>query len=257
MQIKPVRRMAPPSYPTRDYLHDHPELLELVPERWRQNGLVLAVLGGVVSLIMASQSQAADRQPANSDASRVAPIFVHGDGRGAFGCDAVTAPVFLTEDEARQVIQNEAKKAGLKFAPDALTLSPATIPVMPKAYFCGSRDPREPATRKGDLTLDGYDQKHGVAYEFVSQGDYSSWESQDSTCISTVYSYDLKGAAEALRKGLMADQHPVRIGIFYEPGEYPSTGQRPGSDATRRRDEEQLRRQVRDFIQWLKAQGVI
>jgi hypothetical protein len=27
--------------------------------------------------------------------------------------------------------------------------------------------------------------------------------------------------------------------------------------SARQRDEEQLRRQVRDFIQWLKAQGVI
>jgi hypothetical protein len=275
MRIKPVRRMAAPSYPTWDCLRDHPELLELVPERWRHNGLVLAVLGGVMSLIMASQSQAADQRAASGDASRLAPIFAHGGGRGTFGCMTVNPPVFLSEAEARQVVQDEAKKAGLEFAPDALTLHDAMIPVMPQANGCDSVNGsynRGLWTKTGDLVLDGYDQKHNVAFEFVSQSDYSSWEKKDTGCSSSVASYNLKGTAEVLRSGLATRRREVWIGIFYEPGTYPTVQQAIRSaatgknlspyaveskDATHQRGEEELRKQVQNFIQWLKAQGVI
>ena len=81
-----------PRYPSSDYLEQHPELLSLVPERWRQNALVVGVL--------AAQNSASAQQRAPGPPSRVAPIFSHGEGRGAFGCLAVAAPVFLAEDQS-------------------------------------------------------------------------------------------------------------------------------------------------------------
>src|ERR1035441_2808503 len=135
MNIQPVRGKVNPRYPSSDYLEQHPDLLSVVPERWRQNAFVLRVLGGVVGLVLAAQNSASAQQRAPVPPSRVAPIFLHGAGRGAFGCVAVSAPVFLTEDEARQVIQQEAKTAGLEFEPNALTLHHVDVPVT-HLYSC-------------------------------------------------------------------------------------------------------------------------
>ena len=100
MNIQPVRGKVNPRYPSSDYLEQHPELLSLVPERWRQNAFVLGELGGVVGLVLAAQQSASAQQRAPGPPSRVAPIFSHGEGRGAFGCLAVAAPVFLAEDQS-------------------------------------------------------------------------------------------------------------------------------------------------------------
>jgi hypothetical protein len=43
----------------------------------------------------------------------VAPIFEHGEGRGATGCVVVTFPVFLSEEEAMQVIREELAEHGI------------------------------------------------------------------------------------------------------------------------------------------------
>jgi hypothetical protein len=69
--------------------------------------------------------------------------------------------------------------------------------------------------------------------------------------MSTVDSYDLKGTAERLRAGLAAHEPEAWVGLFYEPGaaRHPHEGHANG--------EKDLRKQVRDFVKWLQAQGVI
>jgi hypothetical protein len=272
MRVRPVKRKPAPRYPTRDYLREHPELLDVVPERWRNNRLVLGVLGGAVFLMMAGDALAGDKRTQQNSAARVAPIFNHGTGRGAFGCIAVNPPVFLTEEEARSVVADEAKKAGLTFAPDALTIKNTLLPVTDQFGAMNFRDRKaqdsKPPVKVGDLVLDGYDKKHDVAYEFVSKSDFGSWERKDYKFSSSVSGYDMRGAAEAVQSGLNAAKPPAYIGVFYEP-----LAKAPLEDHERMRSsqidwekrtkagrqvgEEMLREQVRDFIQWLKAQGVI
>ena len=194
MQVKPVLSKAAPRYPTHDFLREHPELLRIVPERWRRNPFVLRVLAGVGCLLLAVQSAGAQEQ-ANAPASRVAPLFVHGEGRGAAGCVMVNPPVFLSEDEALQVIRHEAKKAGLDFTAEAPTVRQATVPVTSE---CGPGWD----TQKRDLVFDGFDKEHNVAFEFVSSKHFSEWE-KGGAC-SSVSFYNMKGAAETLRTGLAA-----------------------------------------------------
>ena len=270
MRVRPVKRKPAPRYPTRDYLREHPELLDVVPERWRNNRLVLGVLGGAVFLMMASDALAGDKATQQNSAARVAPIFNHGIGRGAFGCVVVNPPVFLTEEEARSVVADEAKKAGLTFAPDALTIKKIRLPVTDQfdAYFGGREAQDSKPVRVGDLVLDGYDNKHDVAYEFVSRSDFGSWERKDYKFASSVSGYDMRGAAEAVQSGLNAAKPPAYIGVFYEPlakaaiedNELMRSSQIDWEKRTkvaRELDKQMLREQVRDFIQWLKAQGVI
>ena len=286
MTTRIVRRYAPPRYPTREYLLEHPELLQWIPERWRQHRLVLGVLSMVIPLIVSRPALAGDsKNGAAAGASRVAPVFVHGDGRGAFGCIAVNPPVFLSEDEARQVVQDEAKKAGIVFAADALTLKDVAVPVTDQFGFldeedreraakAGGQKPKAPApkTQKRDLVLDGYDKAHNVAYEVVSPKDFAEWERKDQTRMCTVSSYDYKTTAQVLANGLAQTREKTVFAVFYEPAAHPPKMDYPKSGASEAErkafwearqkaakeiGEQELREQVRDFLAWLKAQGVI
>jgi hypothetical protein len=291
MRIKAVRRYATPDYPTRDYLMEHPELLRWIPKRWQHNRLVLGTLGLIVPLILARPTLAQDAKDATV---RVAPLFVHGEGRGAFGCIVINPPVFLSEDEAREVIRDEAKKAGIEFTDDGLTLKDASVPVtdrynseardkMQEAWGDSSQEnsTRSPQMQKRDLVLDGYDKKHGIAFEFISERDFKQWESQDRRMISTASNFDFKTTAERLAQGLAKTQGDAIVAVFYEPSVSPpnpftakhsSDSSRPSMNATKNEQEthqespkkaakelgkKELREQVRDFLGWLKSQGVI
>lgn len=142
-------------------------------------------------------------------------------------------PVFLTEEEARNVVVGEARKAGLRFAQDALTIHATDANV-------------------GDLLLDGYDEKHKIAFEIVSMSDTKRWLEGRVKFHMSVDFYDVRGVAQLVRTGLDAAKPNVHIGVFYDP--MVSAKRRK---TAQRLDERQLRQQVRDFIQWLKAQGVI
>lgn len=281
MRIHSVKRYPTPSYPTQHVLKEHPELLAMIPDRWRQNKLVLGMLSMVIPLILSRSAAAGDASKSDKEPmTRVAPIFVHGEGRGSFGCVVVNPPVFLSEDEARQVVIDEAGKAGIKFTPDGLTLKDVPLPVTDQFGFLderetssGKRKPPKPAKKKtGDLVLDGYDLKHKVAYEVVSQADFSAWEDKAAGRVCTVSSYDFKTTASTLTNGLAKTKGDTIVAVFYEPGASvarTAPTKRPKTDAewkaswTEREKqgkalgEEELRAQVRDFLAWLKAQGII
>jgi len=267
MQVKPVLSKAAPEYPTHDFLQEHPELLRIVPERWRRNPFVLRVLAGVGCLLLAVQSAGAQER-ANAPASRVAPLFIHGEGRGSFACNVVNPPVFLSEDEARQVIRDEGGKAGLEFTADALTIPQATVPVTNESWCPSQREGDPQRTQKRNLVFDGFDKKHNVAFEFVSYEQFNAWLNPDPACRGgiAINFCNMKGTAETLRSGLAAAPGLPWVGVFYEPGANPTIELASGNwenarkarkAAGRQLGEEELREQVRDFIKWLKAQGVI
>jgi hypothetical protein len=182
---------------------------------------------------------------------------------------AVNPPVYLSEDEARQVIQEEAKKAGLEFSADAATTSMAIAPVADH-YWCqgyrltrGLTGEQVRGTPSGGhaLTLDGVDPKRHVAYEFVSRRDYIAFQSKDPGCVIPKSPSSMAGAAEAPRQTVRSSDATPWVGVFYDLGARPSLGAQaqPGGPekAGQELGAEQLRKQVRDFIQWLTAQGVI
>jgi hypothetical protein len=240
-------------------LCEHPELLELVPERWRHNGLVLAVLGGVVSLILASQAQAGDPQtaapgatvddlPAGRSAIELVQVPLPGlaplnrdfvpilySPRVAFSCLAINPPMYLTEADARQVVQEEVKKIPWTPTSGALTVRAVAYADVGRYPSCWYLDSRKQNASQGS------DEKAGAG--------------RDLGCISSLIPGDR-----------------AAVGIFYEPASKDAAAKpkEPGakikngaadSKAVDRLnnspESEQLRRQVRDFIQWLKAQGVI
>ena len=272
MKVTAVKKYAEPGFPTHSILDEHPELLRIVPKRWRGNPVVLAALTTVCLLIFGSRSQA-DRVSADR-MSRIAPIFEYGSGRGTFGCVATNPPVFLSEDEARQVIIEEGKKARILFSADAPTLLKVPVPITDRySVWVGSdKGEEKPKTRVLDLQLDGIDKQRKIGFEYVSSADFEEWERKDYTMACSVYGYDYLGTAKVLREGLQQARPRGAYAVFYDPAatapmkrysadefskiDWEAEHKRLEAES-RRLSCEQLRKQVQDFIKWLKAQGVI
>lgn len=314
LKVNPVAKYDSPEYPTNAVLDEHPELLKLVPRRWRGNPAVVAALTGMCLLVSTHRAGAAQEEAAKPQA-RIAPIFQHGEGRGSFGCIATNPPVVLSEEEARELINEEAKKAGIVFAPDSHIYPQVVAP--PKQRTT-------PPDRIPTFTFDGTDKRLNVHYEFMSREDGDKWRSAESLRVHTVttrvdghmvttvsglsglsslYTDDLLTCATSLRDRLETARVPGSSVVFYDPMTVPvlTSGvdlkihrievkkatedqpreQIPGAsagisdpiaapavssrtdylngprDEAKKASAEQLREQVRDFIKWLKAQGVI
>jgi hypothetical protein len=282
MKVAPVRSYARPGYPIRPEVDADPEMLRLLPKRWQGNAAVVAALTACLAMTCSSKSAAKAAQP------RVAPIFEHGDGQGTFGCIAANPPVFLSEDEARKVITDEAKRAGITFAPDSKTVEGVQLPTLERrAVNAGTRTDASgnrlhsfetkpvKVTKPRPIVLDGFDRKHNIAFEYVSSQDFNDWRMSER--LSTLRSYDLRDAADKLRNAIVQTESAGTYGVFYDPlvrsdrcakpaggrAEFkvPATDWQAGRTNSRAVEldlaREELRAQVKDFIKWLKAQGVI
>lgn len=281
MELRPVKQYQEPTLPTRQIIDECPELLRLVPRRWQANPVVLSALAGVCTLMLGSRVLA-DKQPAI--VSKVAPIFQHGEGYGGFGCIAVNPPVLLSEDEARQVIVDEAKRSGVSFVDTGKTLARVPVPITGRWPFKADIDVqgnynKQERSYPQPLKLDGVDEKRSIAFEFVSWHDYVQWESPDESKyrLSTAGHYAMLDAAESLRAGLVRTKPQGIYGVFYDPCVGPKDAQKQfnysppyneeGVDWDAEREKQasmakeiaskELRKQVQDFIKWLKTQGVI
>ena len=292
--LSPRPNYKSPSYPTKEQILLHPELLKTVPRRWARNPVVLTALSLVLSAGLTACGTASDSilpdsnsAPAASDALGASnsassgnstisaasaedstedstensagdaetldiPIFAHGTGRGSYGCESVAPPVFLSEEEAMQVIEEECAAQGIDLSGQK-TISgtfPATS-TLPEAVSGGASD----QTYTGDLSLDGYSDDLGIGVEFVSTDDILDWKA-DTGMAATVEEFDLKGTAQRL-----ADCTD-NVAVFYDPTadddlDFTGSNEESYVESSREQSLEELRTQVRDFLQWLKAQGVI
>ena len=91
MEPKPVRHSEQPAFPTRR------EVLA--------GAATFAVVNLTGCSFVFAEPEAAK--------TTVAPIFEHGDGRGATGCVVVSPPVFLSEEEGMQILREELAKHGV------------------------------------------------------------------------------------------------------------------------------------------------
>ncbi len=238
MRIEPLPHYRPPRYPTHLRVEAHPELLRLVPRRWRGSPAVLAALGATCVLLdgCARSRPAAQTATRKPPASLVAPVFRHGSGQASFGCVSISPPTFMTEDEARAAIAQEARAAGLRFVKDTSG---------------GSRAARTA----------GVDKARNVHYEFVSMDRAEEIDDQGRGVVSTAWSVDTVKGAEKVRQGLATRQAPGAYAVFYQPKcdseEWRSMDFKKAERTIRAEERALLKAQVRDFVKWLKAQGVI
>lgn len=213
MKVTSVKRYAEPNFPAHSILDEHPEMLHIIPKRWQKNRLLLAALAGVCILSAGCKKQ----------------VRVHLVGAQAM-------PVFISEAEGRQIVIEEARKAGISFKADNLTVRVAN-----PSYKVKSRK----IARSINLTLDGTDTKRNILYEYISREDYRQiYHLEPDT------DKDMANAAIELKNELRQGEPGGRHGVFYEPIMYNKASNNKFA-------QEQLRAQVRDFIKWLKSEGVI
>ncbi len=212
MTVAPLKRYRIPHFPTYDFLLEHPILLEKLPDRWCNNKLVMLALG-TLSFMMGSCK----------------PDEPKWEG-------GIVVPI-LTENEAQQIIREEASTAGITFITDSLTIPNVRIPISFIRYSHPSDSVH--LTPETNLTLDGHDTLRQISYEFISETDLSQWRIQSDT-LYEIYNINRSKTARELQTELRTQRPDLHVGVFSEQNGNP----------------QDLRQQVRDFISWLHQQGV-
>jgi hypothetical protein len=238
MKPQPVRKYASPKYPTRLEVAGHPGLLERhQPPAWRKwpeltgaAGLFLvadaARLSGADGLPKSSQN------PAQANAiAVVAPVFQHGEGRGATGCIVMAPPIFLSEEEALQVIREEMASSGVQLGTNQTTVAGVTVK---RAVFLHTPAPAAASTgatnepkladftleiRKEPFRADAADPKRKVFIEFLSRRNADEWElERPDLHASTVWTYDLTNTASFVSERVKQQAtNQLYFGVFYDP----------------------------------------
>ncbi|MBN2380129.1 hypothetical protein JXM67_10060 [candidate division WOR-3 bacterium] len=288
MKVKPIKIYTEPFYPTREFAVLNPELLRYnVPAIWKAKPLVAGtlaafLLGGGIRKVTAQETEqgqvvesdegiAENEQSQTRDKSivQVAPLFIHGDGQGSAGCIVVAPPVFLSEEEASVVIEEEFKKQGVIFDTDEVTLDEVTFePDTAMARYNWLK----PDTVEKNLNLDGFNRTLGLGYEFVSHYDYDELVTglyKQEGWSSVSYFSPVSLAGNITEK--LENCGKYNVAIFYDPmcrikGSSMNKGQTPEEYQeeqqalyleARERSIELLKRQISDFIYWLKKTGVL
>jgi hypothetical protein len=260
LKVSPVLFYGTPKYPTKDAVRADPLILNALPQRWK----AMPALCVAVSLTLSTGLFGCSRDPRGSDdvneddLSISVPIFEHGEGRGSYGCVMVAPAVYLSEEEAIQIIKEEAAAKGVVFD-DTRKVKGTRFPAT--NIYPGDDDYE---TWRGEIELDGYDSDLQIGFEYVSVSDVSEWAKEtDYWC--SVDQYDMKGTAERLSEVVR------NTAVFYDPGADPGTFEvdREADSETIERKFEQyeseqkelmldnLRAQVRDFLDWLAAEDII
>ncbi len=287
MNPKPLKRCRIPAYPTKLQVLADPKLLEKnIPLGWK-TGLMA---GAVTAFLAVNAMGCTSEEPSTRlpEGLVVAPISEHGDGRAIAGCVVVAPPAFLSEEEAFQVITREMRKHGIEFSekdvPWDVVIKPDDFPfknegVDEKLWEAMERlgpDEHDKLIRehlKGEpLMVDGFDPKRKVAVEFIS-----CWEHANNYGSGTGVEYNFKKVANALAELVgRKSRRNAFFGIFYDPennrsreslyGELERKGVenreikrilKEKREEARQESLKLLREQVKDFVDWLKAQGAI
>ncbi len=293
MKAKPVKRYRQPVYPTRlEVICDTELLRRNLPPGWRS----IQGMAGSIALFLTANSLAKAGEPGSpalgGPAAIVAPIFEHGEGRGATGCIVVAPPVFLSEEEAWQVIDEEMARRGIKLTEKAVPLKGVQIPQRFRSF---NLEKGKVEWRVTDVdgsakpfAIDRENPQKRIAVEFLSEKDYYSKAGAPSD-LSSVQSFDFTETAKKLAEDIRKQgQEKVYLGVFYDPlakPEVPKNVQfqtqqewekswKQGLAEPKTAKEREayakaqrllntnesrrlLRLQVQDFVKWLEAQGAI
>ena len=238
MKSKPVRKYASPKYPTRPEITARPGLLlRHQPPAWRHwpelTGAVgLFLLADTSRLLGADSPTKGGQTKAQSQAMAVvAPIFHHGEGRGATGCIVMSPPVFLSEEEALQVIREEMAAKGVPLGTNQTTLAGITRERFvwsgptPAIGATGGTKPAVPKyeIKQEPFEADAADPKKKVFVEFLSERDADRWDGERGKeegkwSGGTVRAYDLpKTAAYVADRVKRQATAKLYFGTFYDP----------------------------------------
>lgn len=265
MKLVPLKDYREPEYPTKEEIQQQPEILHALPRRWQNSGGVLGnmarIMGATTVVLLVVSLMARIRTPGIS-----------------------ISPAFLAEDEARQIIEQEARDAGLEFPEHRYTLSGVDLPMTDRfAFLRGwfhkgeTQDDTKFTSARGDAVLDGWNPKLQVGYKFVIRDDFKAWQDEKrprgNVRISDAGKWLQPDSEDAKKSPTVAVFYQHRSGrppksACASPSPSPITAvptnpmqsSSAQKDAVRHTDarktwaEEDLRRQVRGFLEWIRMQ---
>ena len=296
LAVTPVKKYAQPKYPTQKAIGREPDLLRKLPSQWEKNAVIVAAVGMLGAMALFSCGILKPASPGGSidpaELLNVAPIFVHGEGTGGIGCVMIVPPVFLSEREALAIIENEAESGGLPFGdrPPGYTATQNQV----EARDGWSLWEGGVVLGDGKVGLDLYNGSRNVAAAYIPMeaAEEKYLPDKDGNMMgSSVTSYRPRELAELAAKDFAGQKGDISVGVFYEPGLHWEIHESLYSEYWRKRDEseriyesdgdnegrnqrsaeiereyerevkalieEDLRAQVRDFLEWLQGQGII
>ena len=233
-------------------------------------------------VVQAKETPATNTQHQNRTGLVVAPLFEHGEGRGSTGCVVTTPPVFLSEEEALQVIKEELAKHGVKLGVRLKLMDVViSMPVTGGYSFSKEKNPHKKFTDPEPLEVDAMDQEKKIAITFVSKNDFDKTRAKDRPMLS-VSSYDPRKVAKHISEVAVGKGKETRyLGVFYDPMAQldfsvvklsdvesdMTTKKEKGEkkkelsweerkELAQKESKQQLRQQVKDFADWLKKRGV-
>jgi hypothetical protein len=277
MDPKPVELDAAPKYPTRRQL-----------------------LKGGAALVLFGPIFGCDKQPAevaydypdlsglqSPGRTSVAPIFEHGGGRGATGCVVISPPVFLSEEEALQIIKEELGEAGIDLDHKLARELPGVVGNCTEWYYVNMLAQFEEYATDGNMSdsdienmrshflelqnradleseivpiqTDAESKMPPVAIQFISRGDCGKYRAKEAG-YSSVTDYDSKNIAIRLAEAIgEQSSEEMFVGIFYDPltNSYWLSKQEGVVQDPKECSIAELRLQAKDFVAWLKEQEAI
>jgi hypothetical protein len=259
LSIHPCKRLPPPGYPMRLDAQINPDLLKKhFPLAWLRRPQIAFTAGtllvGSLSCTTPFGNDITEFPPVAGHAV-VAPLFGHGEGRGSVGCVSVSPPVFLSEEEALQIITEELAKYGVQLTQNNVTWSDAGIPQrqeLDSGQYTLTGDTKP-------LVVDRLDPNRHIAVEFVGTAEFQ--DNGGPIPNASVQTLDLKETAkwvdaQVQQKGPEA----MYFAAFYDP---VTNVEAASWESYERKlplavqeSKEHLRQQVQDFANWLQAQGV-
>lgn len=297
MSLNPVTSYKQPHYPKRELFLDNPSLFdEFVPKRWKSTNISLgalatALLGGCINTtepdvpVKDNSRYTISENPLDYDAPQkvadgsqedfhVAPLFLHGGGKGSTGCMMIAPPVFLSEAEAYNVIVETLGNYDVTIDTQKITLPDVMLARTGMVIDSSTKTCSQDTVKNIPLELGGYDASKKIGVRFISIQDHYDMR-RDNGCecgnngiitCSSVSSYDLIDIAEEVADGLQR-QGSVHGGVFYDPcndiDEYARYHSASGTEKQAMHEEVRqkslglLKQQVKDFANYLKNKGVI
>lgn len=219
LKVEPIKKYNSPGYPDKRITHENPDILKTLPLRWKGKAFVGLTISSIALLLLS-------------------------------GCERLQPPTggtplppnYLTEEEAYNIVKDEAAKYGVAFD--------TTAPELKDVEFQLDKFSTQGTTsilHKFNVPLDGYAREKGIGFEFISEDDINEFNySVQQINNEGVNPISKSEYNDKLEEAIKQKENKMYLDVFYNNG-YASDEQL----------EAELREQVKSFMEWLKAQGVI
>lgn len=307
MEIKSILNKTEPGYAKWEFvLRNQMILKDSIPKKWKKNQLVCMTL--FAFLVNNTKLQADEKFPipnkskdlkkqeltvfeqvsnnVKKDEISVAPVFIHGDGMGGGGCVSVAPAVFLSENEALEIIEQEFEKSGLALKRKNIITDAKCKIGIKKTVNDGTKNTIKTDSIETNVVLSLYNTELNLGVNFFGSQSSSIFDDiNEQPYYLSAWSFDAKKAALKARE-IMNNYGKINYGVFYDPSysgddlridkiinefkknglvdedkykndkkymwEINSKAEKAAEEKMKEKSVELLKQQIHDFLEWYK-----